>query len=909
MRACRTFKPLGLVGCGMDLHGRGVREDVRELGESLGEAVRSHEQAATYQAVESARTAAIDYRRGDGDDRATLRDLVERADPGDCENLARAFTGYFELVNLAEERERVRELRRNEAAGTLSDGIRGAVADLADADASGADVANVLADVRVVPTFTAHPTEARRKTVKAHLNRVRDLLAGLDQRRLTPRERQRKWRRVEASIDALWNTRRVRDRQPTPFDEARDVQWYLANAVYDVVPDVYGELDDALAEHYDDPPAVPSVLSFRSWAGSDRDGNPFVTVDTTEQVLERQRRLVTDRYVDDLEGLLGALTTDATRTDTAAIDAFLAAGAEHSPRIVAAAADRYPSEPFRQAVTVVQERVDRVTDVRPGGYDHADDLLADVRALQDAVEDAGLDRVAAEYVAPLARRVETFGLHLAALDLRDHREKHTHAVGEALAREDVDYDGMDEADRVAFLTDAILQSESVVDLTDGAGLDDETTRVLGRFDALADWHREYGPAAIDAYCISMTEQPSHVLEVVFLADQAGVVSLPDHAGIDVVPLLETRSALSNARDILGTLFENEAYGALVDARGGTQEVMLGYSDSNKENGFLAANWQLDRAQRRLAAICDDHGVDVRFFHGRGGSISRGGGPMNEALLALPKSTVTGDVKFTQQGESIAETYGNPRIAQRELEQMVNAQIRARHATVTEPDQDVPAEWVDAMETMAGAAHEAYRDLLDTDGFVSYFETVTPIDVVGDLNLGSRPASRSGDRAVEDLRAIPWVFSWTQTRCILPGWYGLGTGLTAVDDDELLRTMYDKWPFFSTTIDNAALALARSEPEIAAEYADLAPDDLRERFYPRIEGEYERAVDAVLGVTGRDDLVDRGWLRESLDRRNPYVDPLNFLQVELLGRNHRSDAAERALRLTVMGVAAGMQNTG
>ncbi|WP_336036957.1 phosphoenolpyruvate carboxylase [Halobacterium yunchengense] len=893
----------------MELHGRSVRDDVRELGQRLGDAVRAHEHAAAYDAVEAARTAAIDYRRGDSEDRTALREVVADADAAGCEDLARAFTGYFELVNLAEERERVRAVRRGDAADDLADSVAAAVESLAADGASAADVAGVLEDVRVVPTFTAHPTEARRKTVKAHLNRVRALLEELDERRLTPSERRRHWARIEAIVEALWTTRRVRDRQPTPFDEARDVQWYLANAVYDVVPEVYDELEDALADHYDDPPDVPTVLEFRSWAGSDRDGNPFVTTETTERVLDRQRRLVCERYVDDLDDLAGVLSTADDRVPDDAIADVLAAAREESPRVVESAVGRYPGEPFRQAVAVVRERVDRVTDVRPGGYEDAAELTSDVRDLLAAVRDAGLDRVADEHVAPLARRVETFGLHLAALDLRDHREKHTHAVAEALAAQGVDYAGMDEAERVDFLTEAALQDEPVLDLADTGDVGDEAARVLDRFDALADWHREYGPEAIDAYCISMTEQPSHVLEVVFLADQAGVVALPEHAGVDVVPLLETRSALSNARDILGTLFENDAYGALVDARDGTQEVMLGYSDSNKENGFLAANWQLDRAQRTLAAICEDHGVDVRFFHGRGGSISRGGGPMNEALLALPKETVTGDVKFTQQGESIAETYGNPRVAERELEQMLNAQLRSRHAAVSETDPSLPDDWEAAMETMAETARAAYRDLLETEGFVSYFEAVTPIEVVENLNLGSRPASRSGEREVEDLRAIPWVFSWTQTRCILPGWYGLGAGLAALDDDALLREMYEEWPFFRTTVDNAALALARSEPEIAAEYAALAPEDLRERFQPRIDDEYERAVDEVLSVTDRADLVDREWLRDSLDRRNPYVDPLNLVQVELLSRNHRSETAERALRLSVMGVAAGMQNTG
>ena len=470
---------------------------------------------------------------------------------------------------------------------------------------------------------------------------------------------------------------------------------------------------------------------------------------------------------------------------------------------------------------------------------------------------------------------------------------------------------MDDAERVEALTDAVLQSEPVVDLGDADAFEGTTARVLRRFDALADWQREYGADAIDTYCISMTEEPSHVLEVLFLADQAGVVDLPGHCGLDVVPLLETESALSGARRIMGTLFENDAYAAALEARDGVQEVMLGYSDSNKENGFLAANWSLYRNQKRLADITDEHGVELRLFHGRGGSISRGGGSMNEALLALPTETVTGQVKFTEQGEAIAEKYANPKIAERNLEQMLNAQIRARYRALTDGDDEIPESAEASMETAADAAREAYRGLLDTGGFVGYFEEATPIRVIEELNLGSRPASRSDERTVEDLRAIPWVFSWTQARCILPGWFGLGTGLEAYLDSggdiESLRRLYEEWPFFRTTLDNAALSLARTDLEIAAEYAALADD--REAFFPRIEAEYDRCVELVEAITGRERLPPREWMSENLRRRNPYVDPLNLLQIRLLDRDERTDLEERTLRLTVKGVAAGMKSTG
>jgi phosphoenolpyruvate carboxylase len=540
-------------------------------------------------------------------------------------------------------------------------------------------------------------------------------------------------------------------------------------------------------------------------------------------------------------------------------------------------------------------------------------LLSDLDALAGDLRANGAESVASAHVDPLRRQVRTFGFSLASLDLRDHRENHTTAVTEVLAREGIDYEGMDEDERVDLLTEAILEDDPVIDVSATEGLSETAGRVLTLFDRTADWQAEYGADAIDTYCISMTEEPSHVLEVLFLADQADVVDLPGYSGLDVVPLLETEAALDGARRIMGTLFENEAYAAALAARDGVQEVMLGYSDSNKENGYLAAQWSLHHNQKRLAGITDDYGVELRLFHGRGGSISRGGGPMNDALLALPTETVTGQVKFTEQGESIAEKYAEPSIARRNVEQMLNAQIRARHAALDGSDEPTDARWTEAMATAAAAARTEYRDLLESDGFVAYFEQATPITVIEGLNLGSRPASRSGERTVEDLRAIPWVFSWTQVRCILPGWYSLGTGLEAYLDDggdvETLRGMYESWPFFRTTLDNAAMALARTDLEIAAEYAEVAGADLRERFFPRLREEYERTVDLVLEVTGRESLVDRQWLAENMDRRNPYVDPLNLLQARLLDRSHLTDAERRTLRLTVKGIAAGMKNTG
>ncbi|XVH32377.1 phosphoenolpyruvate carboxylase [Haloferacaceae archaeon DSL9] len=897
----------------MELHNRSVRQDVRELGALLGDVLEAQTSTASFETVETLRRAAIAYRDGDAETRQQLRSTFDRLSPSEESVVARAFTTYFELINLAEERERVRVVRAASEEDSLPDSLEQTVERLAEADADEETVRSVLDDVLIEPTFTAHPTEARRGTVKAKLRSIADHIEDLDERRLTKREAATVWRQIDAEVTSLWATRQVRNRPPEPQDEARNVQWYLENTLFDVVGEVYGDLEPIVREEY---PGVelPKLFEFRSWAGSDRDGNPYVTVDVTEDTLEQQRTVVIERYRSALKRLSAVLSQDGDRYPTTeAFRASLDSDRRRFPGLADAAEERYPDEPYRQKLRLMRERLDRVGDVRPNGYDEADELFSDLQVIDESVRVHGGADIAEAYVEPLLRQVSTFGFSLASLDLRDHRQKHTEAVAEALATEGIDYRALSEAERTEFLTDAILQERPIIDPEQPGDVSETAARVLNRFVKLGEWQREYGVGAIDTYCISMTDEPSHVLEVLFLADQVGVASLPDHCGIDIVPLLETEYALNGADRIMGTLFDNEAYAQAVEARGRTQEIMLGYSDSNKENGFLAANWDLYKNQRKLAEITDDADVTMRLFHGRGGSISRGGGPMNEALLALPNETVTGQVKFTEQGEAIAEKYGNPKIATRNLEQMLDAQIQARHRALEEPVEAVSDAWIEAMETMAAAARRAYRDLLESDGFVRYFEQATPITVIEKLNLGSRPASRSGERTVEDLRAIPWVFSWTQSRCILPGWYSFAAGVDAYLDDggdiETIREMYAEWPFFRTTLDNAALSLARTDLEIGEEYAMLADEDLRERFFPRLADEYESAVDYALSITGRDRLLRRDWLEESLDRRNPYVDPLNLLQVHLLKQTHRTEAEERTLRLTVNGIAAGMKNTG
>jgi phosphoenolpyruvate carboxylase len=576
----------------MDLHARDVRQDVRELGALLGDVLEDQTSTEMFETVEDLRTEAIAYRKGERESRRALHERLDGLDPAGESVVARAFTTYFELINLAEERERVRAIRRGSHRKTLADGLRETVEALVEADADPETVQGVLDDVLIEPTFTAHPTEARRKTVKAKLRDTADILETLDERRLTDLESGQEWDRMEAQVTSLWQTPQVRERRPEPQDEARNVQFYLENTLFDVVGEVYAELESILADEYPEV-TVPKLFEFRSWAGSDRDGNPFVTPEVTTDTLERQRAVVLEKYATALKRLSGILSQDGARLDTGAdFERSLRADRERLPGVAEEAETRYPDEPYRQKLKLMRERLRRIEDVRPGGYAGPEELIEDLETIAASLRANGADSVVDAYVDPFVRQVATFGFSLAPLDLRDHQANHTEAVAEALANQGVDYAAMDEGERVETLTEAVLQAEPVVDPADPGDVSETAERVLRRFDRLGEWQREFGVGAIDTYCISMTEEPSHVLEVLFLADQAGVVALPDHCGIDVVPLLETESALNGAREIMGTLFENEAYAQALAARDGVQEIMLGYSDSNKENGFLAANWDL-----------------------------------------------------------------------------------------------------------------------------------------------------------------------------------------------------------------------------------------------------------------------------------------------------------------------------
>ena len=958
-----------------------LRREVRLLGSLLGQVLVEQGGPELLDLVERVRRRTISLRvKPDPEERRRLGEEIDGLDLAVAERLARAFTRYFQLVNLAEEKARVRALRRRERAspeGFVGESLGAAVRELATLGWDRGRIESLFAGLSIHPVLTAHPTEARRRTLLVALRRVYDLLDRLDDPRLAPREDREVRRRLREAITILWQTDDLREVRPSPLDEVRSAMVFFDATLFGAAPRVLRALDAALDMVPDTdatagpepvagtgtgrpirlvdldggsdarrtgtrPPRVPSFLRWGTWIGGDRDGNPNVTAAVTRATLRIQAQHALRAYEHVAERLLQTVAISSSRAPVPpALDAWLASQAERHPDVALELGRRFAAEPYRRAFGFVGERL-RHTRVRLaderfpadagsaqapcgcGGYASPVELLADLRLVQEALSAAGAGRVAWGEVQEFVWQVQTFGFHLAELEVRQHAGAHRAAL-------------------------ALLRA--------GAGGDAEATpgvpvgEVLDTFRAISDLQAEFGPEACRRYVISFTREPGDVLAVLELArvaDPSG--GLADR--LDVVPLFESLDTLQSAGTLLRALVRDPGYRDHLARRDHRQEVMLGYSDSNKESGFLAASWALHRAQADLAAVAAEEGIELTLFHGRGGAIGRGGGPTNRAILAMAAGSVRGRLKHTEQGEVIAAHYGNPAIALRQLEQAAHAVIGASTPEHDRRVAEAAVRWGPAMDELADTARAAYRSLVwEEPGFAAYFAAATPIAEISGLNLGSRPAARAraaadggdgsrravaGERAdpggqpapgtafLDDLRAIPWVFAWSQSRAFVPGWYGLGTALDTFvrrhGDSGLqdLRAMYAGWPFFTSTLDNAEMVLAKVDLGVASSYAALArgvPD--AERLWEAIRLEYRRSVTGLLAATGRARLLDGSpVVQRSIELRNPYVEPLSEVQVRLLARlralpvdDPERERILRVVQLTVNGVAAGLQGTG
>ncbi|HEV8516813.1 MAG TPA: phosphoenolpyruvate carboxylase [Candidatus Limnocylindrales bacterium] len=907
-----------------------LAREVKLLGALLGQVIVEQGGTELLDLVERVRRRTIALRRGSAPP-AERRRLIEELDalePDRAGLLARAFTLYFQLANLAEEKHRVRTLRRRERAaptGVIDESVAEAIRGLVRDGARPADLDEMVGRLLICPVLTAHPTEARRRTVLVALRRIAALLDPLDDPRLTPRQDMELRRRLREEITTLWLTAGLRAETPSPLDEVRSAMVFFDETLFLVAPRLYRALDAALdqpgaSSRMDPallpatdaggsgtrPPRVHAFLRWGSWIGGDRDGNPSVTADITLRTVEIQADHVLRGYERVAERLMQTVAiSDRQAGVPAGLLERIGSDAARLPGPARMLRRRFPDEPFRQALGFCAERLRRTRASLVGreeSVEHAyaapEELRSELADLQRWLTESGAPRVAWGGVQEFAWQVETFGFHVCSLEVRQHSAVHRAAL--AVLRE--------AGDREAELPVGRLSA----------------AEVLGAFGAIRAIQERFGPAACHRYVISFTTGPRDVADVLELAREAGL----DTDALDVVPLFETLDDLEAAGRILETLLGDPAYDAHVTRRGRRQEVMLGYSDSNKESGFLAANWALYRAQAELVASARRCGVELTLFHGRGGAIGRGGGPTNRAILAQAAGSVDGRLKVTEQGEVIAAHYGDPQIALRQLEQATHAVLLASTPLHERHVRGAGERWRSVIERLAETARAAYRTLVwDDPAFEAFFRAATPIGEISRLTLGSRPAGR--DRgpdelpALVDLRAIPWVFAWSQSRASIPGWYGLGTALAEYRRghrraaDELAR-MYREWPFFASLLDTAELILARTDMPIARAYAELAREEGESRRIRRdIEREYRRSVDELLAVTGRTRLLDASpVLQRSIELRNPYVDSLSELQVRLLHRlrslapdDPSREALESVVHLTVSGVAAGLQTTG
>ncbi len=896
--------PVSAPGGGADA----LRRDIRLVTTMLGETLARAEGEELLALVEQVRAHAKDD---------TLGELPD-FDLDTVTTLVRAFTAYFHLANTTEQVHRGLAIRgEQEAEGGW---VQQALARISAAGVDAAELSGLMGQVAVRPVFTAHPTEVARRSTIDKLRRVAALLAEPDGPRRT--------RRLREAVELLWLTDELRVEAPTPVDEARNVIYYLEGLSRAALPDVLEELRDGLAAVGVDLPVDVSPLRFGTWVGGDRDGNPFVTPQTTREVLSLQAV----HGIRVLRTKVEGLRRDLSVSDRVSpVSDELAARTEELLSALPEVEPRYRrlnvQEPYRLFLTCVHTRLglteERITGgaAHVEGRDYADDdeLLADLVLLHSSVLAHQGPLVAAGETERLVRTVAATGLTLATLDVREHSAKHHAAVGalvDRLGELDAPYADLDREGRLRVLSAELASARPLARAP--LPLEGEAATTASAFDAIAWAQGALGRRVVESYIISMTHDADDVFAAVVLAREAGLVDLPAGvAHLDFVPLLETVVELEQTERILTSLLSDPSYRELVRLRGDVQELMLGYSDSNKAGGITTSQWQIQLAQRRARDVARRFGVKLRFFHGRGGSVGRGGGPTYDAIMALPSGTVDGEVKITEQGEVISDKYAQPALARQNLELTLAATIEASvlHRTDRRTAEQ-GTRWDALMDRLSDAAHARYRSLVETDGVTEYFLTATPVDLLGALNVGSRPSKRPGGGGIEDLRAIPWVFGWTQSRQIVPGWFGVGSGLAAVASDpgaaQVLREMYAEWRFFRTFLGNVSMTLAKTDLDIAQEYVELAPEPLR-ALLDDVRAEFDLTVAQVLAVTGDSALLDREpGLRTTLEVRENYLEPLHHLQVGLLGRHRRGEEdprLKRALLLTINGIAAGMRNTG
>ena len=898
-----------------------LSQTIHLLGDLLGEVISELESPAIFEIEERIRTQAKARRNGEESAVVELQQEVSALSTAQARAVASAFTTYFDLVNLAEENQRVTILRQREDAQfpePIGESIGEAIASLKEQGITSEQMDVLLQSLSIELVLTAHPTEARRRTVLSKLERTDRTVQQISEPNLLQRQRENLTRSLRAEISALWLTDRDRAVKLAVTDEVRTGLYFVETYFWDILPRIYADLENALARHYPELRAPSRWLSLASWMGGDRDGNPNVTTELTAETLRLHRGLAIEIHRRRLQELSRHLSVSLQRIPPPPELLEWIEKRHPFPARVAYIEERYANEPYRLVLSLLANDLaeasgdDMKAHLLSREPHHAHIYLTDLQRPLEIIAAALPPTLAGDELGTFRRQVQVFGLHAARLDIREDSSRLNSALGEILRALGIesDFENLPPAERTHLLTR--LLGQPIPNLSSHPGVTHAAAETWSLFQLIARTCDVYGPELLGPIVISMTNAAPDVLTVLLLARWAGCSYVPQ-----IAPLFETIQALKAAPHILAELFALEAYQRHLRTHNNQQIVMIGYSDSNKDGGYLMANWALYQVQEEIARVARERKIKLTIFHGRGGTIARGGGPANSAIRSQPVGSINGRFRLTEQGEIIASRYSNPVLAHRHLEQIVNAVLLASAPT----DQtDVPQRWRIAMDRMSAEAQRVYRALVyETPGFIEFWETVTPIEEIKLLRIGSRPASRLPSNQVAQIRAIPWVFSWMQSRFNLPGWYGLGSGLISFDEPDLLKEMYAGWPFFRSLLDNTEMSLLKADMDIASLYVELASDqEIAEKIFSRIREEYESTSSIVLRISGHIHLLDREPVtRNSVQVRNPYIAPLNHIQVETLRRlrslpetdGNEAKALREVMAITINGIAAGLRNTG
>jgi len=909
-----------------------LREDIRLLGRILGDTLREQEGEATYELVENVRRSSVIFRKKQEDaDRLHLEHLLDHLTPYDTLSVVRAFSYFSQLSNIAEDLHHNRRRRAHMKSGSRPQegSIQLALERLIEKQVKPDALQAFFDKAMVSPVLTAHPTEVQRKSILDCQMVIASLLTDRDRIQMTPEELGNNELALRRFVLILWETRMLRVSKLTVRDEIKNGLTFYGHTFLMEIPQLYANLEKQLETHFKHPFNVAPLLRVGSWIGGDRDGNPFVTADVMSDAAKRHSAVAMEFYLQETN-LLGMRLSLSSRLVKISdeLETFAAASPDKSP-----ARD---DEPYRRALMAIYSRLVataeklshqvehlRQLDENAVPYPHPQAFIADLDILIDSLNGHHAVYLARGRLGNLRRAAEVFGFHLAPLDMRQHSGVHEQVVSELMAVAGVaDYIQLDETARRKVLVDVIQQGTKLA--TNLSKFSETVQGELRIMQAAADIHLSFGSTALPNYIISMTKGVSDMLEVALMVQQSGLlevkVGVAPVIQLNIIPLFETIDDLRGSRKIMDELFSIPFYRELLKSRGNTQEVMLGYSDSNKDGGYLTANWELYKAEIDLVQVFDKHGIELRLFHGRGGSVGRGGGPSYEAIRAQPPGSVNGQIRITEQGEVISSKYSNPEIGRRNLETLIAATMEATLLHHHGDDSTNP-EYHTTMEALSLDAISAYRKLVfETPGFTDYFFAATPIREIAELNIGSRPSARKATNRIEDLRAIPWVFSWSNSRVILPGWYGFGSAVEKYLEREgdaglrQLQSMNKDWAFFRGLLSNMDMVLSKTDMGIASRYAKLVPDvKIREQIFGMIETEWERTTSKLLAITqSKTLLANNPTMARSLNTRLPYIDPLNHLQVMLLERTRAGESDEklrRALHITINGIAAGLRNSG